>query len=75
MNTFSATLFRSLPCLLFLLSGALFAAGTTSEIAIQNTAIEKMLMEELFIDRGRYNPPRGNTLPVRVPRLPFSRDV
>jgi hypothetical protein len=55
MNTFSATLLRSLPCLLFFLPGALFAAGTASEIAVQNTAIEKMLMEELFIDRGRYN--------------------
>ena len=46
---------RSLLCLLFLLPGALFAEGPVSEIAIQNTAIEKMLMEELFIDRGRYN--------------------
>jgi hypothetical protein len=46
---------RSLLCLLFLLPGALFAEGSVSEIAIQNTAIEKMLMEELFIDRGRYN--------------------
>ncbi len=46
---------RSLLCLLLLLPGALFAEGSVSEIAIQNTAIEKMLMEELFIDRGRYN--------------------
>jgi len=46
---------RSLLYLLFLLPGALFAEGSVSEIAIQNTAIEKMLMEELFIDRGRYN--------------------
>ena len=46
---------RSLLCLLFLLPGALLAEGSVSEISIQNTAIEKMLMEELFIDRGRYN--------------------
>lgn len=46
---------RSLLCLLLLLPGALFAEGSVSEIAIQNTAIEKMLMEELFVDRGRYN--------------------
>ena len=30
-------------------------AEPASEIAIQNSAIEKMLMDELFIDRGRYN--------------------
>ena len=46
---------RSLLCLLFLLPGVLFAEGSVSEISIQNTAIEKMLMEELFIDRGRYD--------------------
>ena len=46
---------RSLLCLLFLLPGALLAEGSVSEISIQNTAIEKMLMEELFIDRGRYD--------------------
>jgi hypothetical protein len=46
---------RSLLCLLFLVPGALLAEGSVSEISIQNTAIEKMLMEELFIDRGRYN--------------------
>jgi len=46
---------RSLLCLLFLLPGALLAEGSVSEISIQNTAIEKMLIEELFIDRGRYD--------------------
>ena len=40
---------------LLLSSGCVAAAGTTSEISLHNTAIEKMLMEELFIDRGRYN--------------------
>ena len=54
MNPLSTRLVRLLFVLL-LLPGALVAAGTASEIAIQNTAIEKMLMEELFIDRGRYN--------------------
>jgi len=46
---------RSLLCLLFLLPGALLAEGSVSEISIQNTAIEKMLIEDLFIDRGRYD--------------------
>ena len=53
MNPLSTRLVRLL--FVLLLPGALVAAGTASEIAIQNTAIEKMLMEELFIDRGRYN--------------------
>ena len=53
MNPHSTRLVRLL--FVLLLPGALVAAGTASEIAIQNTAIEKMLMEELFIDRGRYN--------------------
>ncbi len=34
--------------------GASPAAGPASELTIQNTAIEKMLMDELFIDKGRY---------------------
>ncbi len=55
MNALSTILPRSLFCLLLLLPGASFAAGAASEIAIQNTAIEKMLINELFIDRGRYN--------------------
>ncbi|HXF16390.1 MAG TPA: hypothetical protein VN496_05270 [Burkholderiales bacterium] len=44
---------RLLPALVVLLPNVLLAAS--SEIAIQNTAIEKMLKQELFIDRGRYN--------------------
>jgi hypothetical protein len=55
MNTFPAILLRTLLCLSLVLPCAVPAAGTASEIAIQNTAIEKMLMAELFIDRGRYN--------------------
>jgi len=55
MNALPAILPRSLFCLLLLLPGAAPAAGTASEIAIHSTAIEKMLMDELFIDRGRYN--------------------
>jgi hypothetical protein len=35
--------------------GASVAAGPASELAIQNTAIQKMLMDELFIDKGRYH--------------------
>jgi hypothetical protein len=34
--------------------GASMAAGPASELTIQNTAIQKMLMDELFIDKGRY---------------------
>jgi len=55
MNALPAILPRSLLFLSLVLPGTLHAAGTASEIAIQNTAIEKMLMDELFIDRGRYN--------------------
>lgn len=39
---------------LFLLSVTAMAAGPASEMTIQNTAIQKMLMDELFIDNGRY---------------------
>lgn len=35
-------------------AGPVRAAGPLSEITIQHTAIQKMLMEELFIDDGRY---------------------
>ena len=35
--------------------GASMAAGPVSELTIQNTAIQKMLMDELFIDKGRYH--------------------
>ena len=31
------------------------AAGPASELTFQNTAIQKMLMDELFIDKGRYH--------------------
>jgi hypothetical protein len=34
---------------------ASIAAENGSEISIQNTALQKMLMSELFIDEGRYN--------------------
>lgn len=54
MNSLSAITVRPLLCLLLLLPAALSAAGPGSEISIQNTAIEKMLKQELFIDRGRY---------------------
>jgi hypothetical protein len=38
-----------------ILPGASSAAGPASELTIQNTAIQKMLMDELFIDKGRYH--------------------
>jgi hypothetical protein len=44
----------SLAVALGILAGATPAAGPGSELTIQNTAIEKMLMDELFIDKGRY---------------------
>lgn len=31
------------------------AAGAESEITIENTALRKMLLDELFVDRGRYH--------------------
>ena len=31
------------------------ASGAESEITIQNTAMQRMLMDQLFIDRGKYN--------------------
>ena len=34
--------------------GTSLAADTTSDLTILNTAIQKMLMDELFIDKGRY---------------------
>jgi hypothetical protein len=46
-------------CFLALAPGILpvasLAAGPASELTIQNTAIQKMLMDELFIDKGRYH--------------------
>src|SRR5258706_8246576 len=37
-----------------ILPGAALAAGPASELTFQNTAIQKMLMDELFIEKGRY---------------------
>ena len=44
--------------LLLGLSGALLsltAAGQASEITIEHTAIEKMLMDQVYVDRGRFH--------------------
>ena len=49
------TYVRALAGLLLIVSSTSFAAGTASELTIRNTAIEKMLLEELFIDHGRYH--------------------
>jgi hypothetical protein len=38
-----------------ILPGASMGAGAAGELTIQNTAIQKMLMDELFIDKGRYH--------------------
>ncbi len=45
---------RCLPYGLLLALLSLPAAGWASEIVIENTAIEKMLMDQVFVDRGRY---------------------
>ncbi len=42
-------------CFLAVMPGKTTAAGPMSELTIQNTAIQKMLMNELFIDQGRYH--------------------
>jgi len=49
------TVFCSLAVVVGTLSGASLAAGPASELTIQNTAIQKMLMDELFVDKGRYH--------------------
>lgn len=42
-------------CFVAVMPGRTTAAGPMSELTIQNTAIQKMLMNELFIDEGRYH--------------------
>ena len=53
MNILRIVVFCSLAVSLSILPGALLAAGTASELTIQNTAIQKMLMDELFKSRIR----------------------
>jgi len=48
------SLLRSLAVTIAFLMIAWPAAGAESEITIQNTALERMLMDQLFVDRGRY---------------------
>lgn len=43
------------PCRLALALLLSPVAGLASEIAIENTAIEKMLIQQVYIDRGRYH--------------------
>lgn len=45
----------ALGLLAVVVAGAAAAAGSLSELTIHNTAIQKMLMNELFIDEGRYH--------------------
>ena len=47
-------LLHSLAGICALLIVAWPAAGAESEITIRNTAVQRMLMDQLFIDRGRY---------------------
>ena len=55
MKMFRVVVFYVLAVALGTLPGASKAAGQASELTIQNTAIQKMLMDELFIDKGRYH--------------------
>jgi hypothetical protein len=54
MKILRIVVFCSLAVTLGILPGRSPAAGPASELTIQNTALEKMLMDELFIDKGRY---------------------
>ena len=55
MRTLGIVSFCVLMAALGMRPGASMAAGPASELTIQNTAIQKMLMDELFIDKGRYH--------------------
>ena len=55
MKTLRIFLFCSLAIAPGILPDASMAAGPASEMTIHNTAIQKMLMDELFIDKGRYH--------------------
>ncbi len=55
MTILRLVVFCSLAVAPGILPGASVAAGPASELTIQNTAIQKMLMDELFIDKGRYH--------------------
>jgi hypothetical protein len=55
MKTSRPYVFCFLAIALVSLPGTSLAAGPLSELTIQNTAIEKILMNELFIDDGRYH--------------------
>jgi hypothetical protein len=55
MTILRIVIFCSLAAVIGTLPGASMAAGQASELTIQNTAIQKMLMDELFIDKGRYH--------------------
>ena len=55
--------FRGCLALLAAVSVLLFAwpaAGAESEITISNTAMRKMLMDQLYTDRGKYHLLRGS---------------
>ena len=55
MKILRVVVFCSFAVVLGILPGVSSAAGLASELTIQNTAIQKMLMDELFIDKGRYH--------------------
>ena len=55
MKILRVDVFCSFTVVLGILPGVSPAAGLASELTIQNTAIQKMLMDELFVDKGRYH--------------------
>ena len=55
MARFLKLLLQAFACAFALLFLAFPAIGADSEITIQNTAMQRMLMDQLFIDRGRFN--------------------
>lgn len=55
MKTLGRIVIAVLASFVAIAPAAVTAAGPLSELTIHNTAIEKMLMNELFIDEGRYH--------------------
>jgi hypothetical protein len=47
------------------------AAGAESEITIHNTALQKMLMDQLYVDRGRYFLMRQSSCQFAFLKSPF----
>jgi hypothetical protein len=55
MKSLAGTVFVLFAIVVAVAPGAAAAAGPLSELTIHNTALQKMLMNELFVDEGRYH--------------------